>query len=127
MALASRVLLERFAFDVLGDEIPIACVRLTRPEDLYDVRVVDLAKRADLAANGFIAGGVVEQLERAFFAFHFVANSVDLREAALAEHVKDFEPSINYIADGVIGGLRPDRRTHFGRIGFGQYLAVTTF
>ena len=43
-------------------------VGLVGPDDLDDVRVVDLAQRADLAADRVVAGGVLEQLERPLLA-----------------------------------------------------------
>ena len=125
VALAGRVLVERLAVDVLGDEVPVAVARLAGPVDLHDVRMVDLAERADLAAHRLVAGGVVEELERSLLAFDLVAHPVDLREPALAEDVEDLEASVDHVADGVVGGLRPDRRLHLGRVRLGKHLAVT--
>ena len=109
VALAGGVLVERLAVDVLGDEVPVAGVGLAGPEDLDDVGVVDLAKRADLAAHGVVAGGVVEQLEGALLALDLVAHSVHLGEAALAEDVEDLESPVDDVADGVVGCLCPGR------------------
>ena len=122
--LAGCVVTQGLAVDVLGDEIPVAGAGLAGPEDLDDVRVVDLAERADLATDSFVAGGVVEELEGPLLALDLVADPVDLREAALAEDVEDLEPPVDHVADGVVGGLGADRRLHLCRVGLGQHLAV---
>ena len=66
--------------------------------DLHHVWMVDLAQRADLPADGFVAGGVVEELERTLLAFDFIENAVDLRETALAKDVEDLEPAVDDVA-----------------------------
>ena len=61
---------------------------------------------ADLPSHGVVAGGVVEQLEGSLLALDVVAHPVDLREAALAEHLEDLEPPVDDVADGVVRRLR---------------------
>jgi hypothetical protein len=75
--LPGHVLVERPAVDVLGDEIPVTVGGLRGPVNLHHVRVLDLAQRADLAAYGLVAGGVVEELEGTLLPFELVANPVD--------------------------------------------------
>ena len=69
--------------------------------------MMDLAQRADLASHGVVAGGVVEELERALLALDLVAHAVDLREAALAEDVEDLEAAVDHVADRVVRGRAP--------------------
>src|SRR5690349_10684873 len=110
MARAVRVLLERLTLDVLGDQVPVTGVGLASPEDLHDVWVMNLSKGADLAPYRLVAGGAIELLERSLFALDVIPHPIDLREPALPENLQDLEPSINDVPDGVVGGLRADRR-----------------
>ncbi len=58
-------------------KIPFARVGTVGPDDLNDVRVMDLAKCADLASHGVITGRVVEQLQGPLFAFDNISDSID--------------------------------------------------
>jgi len=86
--------------------------------------VPDLAQRRDLAPHSVVAGGVVEELERAFLLLNVVVNAVDLREATLAKYPEDFESAVDDVTGDVRGGLRPGRRPHLRGIRLGQNLAV---
>ncbi len=76
MLLAVRVVGEKFAFDVLHDEVPLAALGAVGPDNLHHVRVVDFPQRADLASDGVVAGGVVEELEGSLFSFDYVSDSI---------------------------------------------------
>ena len=53
-----------------------------------------------------------------------VAHAIDLRKAALPEYAEDLEAAIEDVADGVLSGHGPNRRSHLGRVRFRERLAA---
>ena len=86
---------------------------------------MDLPQGADLAAYRLIAPGAVEELERSLLTFDIVADPVDLRKPALPEYPQDLEAVIDDVADGVVSGLGPSRRSQLCWVRLRQRLAAT--
>ena len=121
---AADELTQWLTLDELGDEVPVAGAGPARPVDLHHVRMTDLAQSADLAAHRRIAGRVVEELERPLLLLDLVAYPVDLRKPASPEDVQDLEAVVDDIADSVVSGLDPDRRSQLCCVRARQRVAV---
>jgi len=109
VAFAIHVVRERLALDVLRDEIPIARIRLAGPVDLHDIGMVHSSKRGDLAAHGFVASSVLEELESALLTLDVVTDSIDGGESTLSSMsrisnlpsmISPIEYSVAFLRDG---------------------------
>ena len=79
---------------------------------------MDLPQGADLAAHRLIPGGAVEELERSLLTLDVIAYAVDLRKAALPEHVQNLEAALENVADSVVSSLGPGRGSQLCRVRF---------
>lgn len=78
LLLAVGVVSELLTFDVLHDEIPLALVGAVSPDDLNNVRMIDLSECADLTSHRVVTGCAVKQFERSRLALDDVPHAIDL-------------------------------------------------
>src|SRR5580658_5009580 len=72
--------------------------------------MMDLPQGADLAAHRLIPGGAVEELERSLLPLEVIAYAVDLRKAALPDHLENLEAAVDNVAGSVVSSPGPSRR-----------------